>query len=116
MISAKHRLLEIIRELLAAGATVSAFDPEAMNNVKAVLGDKITFSETQYDCLGGADALIVATEWNEFRTPDFDKILEALKDAVIFDGRNVFDVEQMEKKGFHYESIGRPLVNQPKLV
>jgi UDPglucose 6-dehydrogenase len=108
--------LEIIRELLLSGATVSAFDPEAMNNVKALLGDQITFAETQYDCLGGTDALIVATEWNEFRTPDFDKILSLMKDAVIFDGRNVFDVEQMEKKGFHYESIGRPLVNQPKLV
>jgi UDPglucose 6-dehydrogenase len=108
--------LEIIRELLSAGATVSAYDPEAINNVKGVLGDKITYGETQYDCLQDADALIVATEWNEFRTPDFDKILSLLKDTVIFDGRNVFDVEQMEKKGFHYESIGRPLVNQPKLV
>ncbi|MDQ3278928.1 MAG: UDP-glucose/GDP-mannose dehydrogenase family protein [Bacteroidota bacterium] len=108
--------LEIIRELLAAGATVSAFDPEAMNNVKAILGDTITFAGGQYECLEGADALIVATEWNEFRTPDFDKVLSALKDAVIFDGRNVYDVDQMEKKGFHYESIGRPLVNQPKLV
>lgn len=108
--------LEIIRELLTAGATVSAFDPEAMNNVKAILGDTITFAEGQYECLEGADALIVATEWNEFRTPDFDKVLSSLKDAVIFDGRNVYEVEQMEKKGFHYESIGRPLVNQPKLV
>jgi UDPglucose 6-dehydrogenase len=108
--------LEIIRELLDAGATVTAFDPEAMNNVRSVLGDKITFAETQYDCLQDAEALIIATEWNEFRTPDFDKILASMKDAVIFDGRNVFDVEQMEKKGFHYESIGRPLVNQPRLV
>lgn len=108
--------LEIIQELLSAGATVSAFDPEAMNNVKSILGNGITYSDTQYDCLQGADALIVATEWNEFRTPDFDKILSLMKDAVIFDGRNVFDVEQMQKKGFHYESIGRPLVNQPKLV
>ena len=105
--------LEIIRELLAAGAIVSAFDPEAMNNVKALLGDSITFAETPYEALQDADALIVATEWNEFRTPDFDKILSALKDPVVFDGRNVFDVEQMQAKGFHYESIGRPLVNQP---
>lgn len=108
--------LEIINALLEAGATVSAFDPEAMNNVKGVIGDKIIYSETQYEALQDADALIVATEWNEFRTPDFDKILSTMKDAVIFDGRNLFDVEQMEKKGFHYESIGRPLVNQPKLV
>jgi len=108
--------LEIINALLEAGATVSAFDPEAMNNVKGVIGDKITYAETQYDCLQKADALIIATEWNEFRTPDFDKIVESMKDTVVFDGRNLFDIEQMEKKGFHYESIGRPLVNQPKLV
>jgi UDPglucose 6-dehydrogenase len=108
--------LEIISVLLEAGATVAAFDPEAMGNVKTIFGDKIVFSETQYECLENADALIIATEWNEFRTPDFDKILSLLKDPVIFDGRNVFDVQSMEKKGFHYESIGRPLVNQPKLV
>lgn len=108
--------IEIINELLDAGASVAAFDPEAMKNVKALLGDKVTFVENQYDCLENADALIIATEWNEFRTPDFDKIQESLKDPVIFDGRNVFDVQIMEKKGFHYESIGRPLVNQPKFV
>jgi UDPglucose 6-dehydrogenase len=108
--------LEIIEELLNAGASVATFDPEAMNNVKTIFGDKITFCETPYDCLQNADALIIATEWNEFRTPDFDKILSGLKEPVIFDGRNVFDVAAMEKKGFHYESIGRPLVNQPKLV
>lgn len=108
--------LEIINALLAEGATVAAFDPEAVNNVKGIVGDKITYAETQYDCLQNADALIIATEWNEFRTPDFDKIIEAMKDTVVFDGRNLFDIEQMEKKGFHYESIGRPLVNQPKLV
>lgn len=108
--------LEIIQALLAEGATVSAFDPEAMNNVKNIFGNKINFTETQYECLENADALIIATEWNEFRTPDFDRILELLKDPVIFDGRNVFDVSIMEKKGFHYESIGRPLVNQPKFA
>jgi UDPglucose 6-dehydrogenase len=108
--------LEIIEALLAEGASVCAFDPEAVKNVKAVIGDKINYSEAQYECLEGADALIVATEWNEFRTPDFDRILSIMKDPVVFDGRNVYDVQQMEKKGFHYESIGRPLVNQPKLV
>jgi UDPglucose 6-dehydrogenase len=108
--------LEIIDALLNAGAGVAAFDPEAMNNVKKILGDRISFCETPYDCLQNADALIIATEWNEFRTPDFDKILSTLKEPVIFDGRNVFDIAAMEKKGFHYESIGRPLVNQPKLV
>jgi len=108
--------LEIIEALLSEGASVAAFDPEAMNNVKNIFGDKISFCETPYDCLPNADALIIATEWNEFRTPDFDKMLSTLKEPVIFDGRNVFDVATMEKKGFHYESIGRPLVNQPKLV
>src|SRR5215217_7267567 len=108
--------LEIIDALLAEGATVAAFDPEAMNNAKNIMGDRISYCETPYDCLENADALIIATEWNEFRTPDFDKILSMLKEPVIFDGRNVFDVAAMEKKGFHYESIGRPLVNQPKFV
>jgi UDPglucose 6-dehydrogenase len=108
--------LEIIEELLSAGAIVATFDPEAMNNVKTIFGDRISFCDTPYDCLQNADALIIATEWNEFRTPDFDKILAGLKEPVIFDGRNVFDVAAMEKKGFHYESIGRPLVNQPKLA
>jgi UDPglucose 6-dehydrogenase len=108
--------LEIISALLDSGASVCAFDPEAVNNVKQIFGDRINFAETQYDCIENADALIVATEWNEFRTPDFDKILTLLKDPVIFDGRNVFDVQVMEKKGFHYESIGRSSVNQPKFV
>jgi len=108
--------LEIIDALLNEGASVAAFDPEAMNNVKIIFGDKISFCETPYDCLPNADALIIATEWNEFRTPDFDKMLSTLKEPVIFDGRNVFDVATIEKKGFHYESIGRPLVNQPKFA
>jgi UDPglucose 6-dehydrogenase len=108
--------LEIIQSLLNEGATVCAFDPEAMENVKNLLGDKLNYAELQYDCLENADALVVATEWNEFRTPDFDKLLSMMKDPVIFDGRNVYDVQVMEKKGFHYESIGRPLVKQPKLV
>ena len=108
--------LEIINALLESGASVCAFDPEAVKNVKDILGDKINYAETQYECIDGADALIIATEWNEFRTPDFDKILSYLKDPVIFDGRNVFDVQTMEKKGFHYESIGRSSVNQPKFA
>ncbi|MES2881683.1 MAG: nucleotide sugar dehydrogenase, partial [Bacteroidota bacterium] len=108
--------LEIIDALVAAGATVCAFDPEAVANVKGVIGDKIQYGAGPYECLENADALIVATEWNEFRTPDFDKILSVIKDPVIFDGRNVYDVQTMEKKGFHYESIGRASVNQPKFV
>jgi UDPglucose 6-dehydrogenase len=100
----------IIDELLLCGATVSVSDPEAMVNTKVVYGDKIFFANNQYDALQNADALIIATEWNEFRTPNFEKISSHLNAKIIFDGRNLFDVEQMEKLGFHYESIGRRTV------
>ncbi len=100
--------LYIIDELLKAGASVAAFDPEAMNNVKGVIGDKITYCENQYDCLQDADALIICTEWNEFRTPNFLKMVTSLKNAVIFDGRNLFETAAIKKLGFYYESIGRP--------
>lgn len=106
--------LYIIEDLLEAGATVSAFDPEAMNNVRSILGDKIRFADNQYDALNGADALIIATEWNEFRTPDFIKIVKGLKYKAIFDGRNLFDVAAIKDLGFHYESIGRPLTPTSK--
>jgi UDPglucose 6-dehydrogenase len=99
--------LYMIEALLAAGATVAAFDPEAMPNVKALLGDTISFAENQYDALEGADALIIATEWNEFRTPDFLKMVKSLKQKAIFDGRNLFEVNSVNELGFHYESIGR---------
>ena len=104
--------LYIIEELLKEGAAVSAYDPEAITNVKGLLGDKITFHEMQYDALANADILIIATEWSEFRTPDFEKIASLLKNKVIFDGRNLFDLKQMEELGFHYVSIGRRTVNQ----
>lgn len=100
--------LEIIDALIKGGATVTAFDPEAMGNVKNLIGDKIKYGESQYDCLKGADALIIATEWNEFRTPDFLKIVSSLKKKVIFDGRNLFDTEAIRELGFYYECIGRP--------
>ncbi|MDB5202513.1 MAG: nucleotide sugar dehydrogenase [Ferruginibacter sp.] len=104
--------LYMIEALTAAGATVCAFDPEAMPNVKQLLGNKISFCTSQYEALKNADALIIATEWNEFRTPDFEKIADALKQKAIFDGRNLFDLDQMNKLGFHYESIGRKPVHQ----
>ena len=103
--------LYMIDALLNAGATVTAFDPEAMLNVKQMVGDKIQFAESQYEALEGADALLIATEWNEFRTPDFNKIGQLLKNKTIFDGRNLFDIATMEKLGYHYESIGRKSVN-----
>jgi UDPglucose 6-dehydrogenase len=79
-----------------------------MHNVKKLIGDKISYCGDQYSALENADGLIIATEWNEFRTPDFDKIEKVLKQKVIFDGRNVFDVAQIRAKGYHYVSIGRP--------
>jgi UDPglucose 6-dehydrogenase len=100
--------LYIIDALIEAGATVKAFDPEAMPNVKSVIGDKIEYAESQYEALDKADALIIATEWNEFRTPDFLKIVSTLKSKVIFDGRNLFDTSSIKELGFYYESIGRP--------
>ena len=102
--------LYIIEELLKAGATVTAFDPEAMKNVSDVVGDKISFTENQYDALNNCDALIIATEWSEFRTPDFEKMTQRMKSKVIFDGRNVFDLSQMKDLGFYYESIGRKTI------
>jgi UDPglucose 6-dehydrogenase len=105
--------LYIIEALLAEGATVTAFDPEAMPNVKGVIGNKISYVDNQYDALKEADALVIATEWSEFRTPDFSKIVSTLKNKVIFDGRNLFDLTQMERLGFHYESIGRRKVVTP---
>ncbi len=103
--------LYMIEALLSEGATVSVFDPEAMNNVKSLLGDKVHFAENQYDALTGAHALIIATEWNEFRQPDFLRIVKELKHKAIFDGRNLFDLEAIKSLGFHYESIGRDAVN-----
>ena len=104
--------LYIIDALLEAGATVSTFDPEAMKNVKELLGDKIIYAESQYDALKDADALVIATEWSEFRQPDFNKISSLLKNKVIFDGRNLFDLSQMQDLGFYYVSIGRKQIGQ----
>ncbi len=99
--------LEIIEELLNLGVKIQAFDPEAMANVKEVMGDRISFFDTQYEAIEGADFLVIATEWPEFRTPDFDLLSVSLKNKVIFDGRNVFEVDTIKKKGFEYYSIGR---------
>lgn len=103
--------LDIIAQLLQEGAVVAAFDPEAMNNVRNETSLAIDFATSQYDTLQDADALIICTEWNEFRNPDFDKIARLLKAKVIFDGRNLYDVDKMEAKGFYYESIGRRKTN-----
>lgn len=99
--------LSIINALLCLGAGIIAYDPEAMLNVKALLGNKIKYAKNQYEALENADALIIATEWSEFRTPDFSRISNVMRHNVIFDGRNLFDGNKLKNLGFHYESIGR---------
>ena len=99
--------IDMINALTAAGATITAYDPEAMPNVKNKIGDKIKYASNQYEALAGADILVIATEWSEFRTPDFEIIEKELPSKVIFDGRNLFDVVKMKEMGYHYESIGR---------
>lgn len=103
--------LYIIDELLKDGAIISAFDPEAMNNVKKIYGDKISFTDNQYDVLKDADALLIVTEWSVFRTPDFDRIASLMKSRVIFDGRNLYDLQKMIDCGFYYNSIGRRTIS-----
>ena len=102
--------LYVIEELLKEGASVTVFDPEAMSNVKALLGDKISYAENQYNALEGADALLIVTEWSVFRTPDFELLENQLKNKVIFDGRNLYDLQKMIDCGFYYNSIGRKVI------
>jgi UDPglucose 6-dehydrogenase len=99
-----------IDTLLEMGASITAYDPEAMENIRKIYGDKITFAHDPYAALDGADVLMIMTEWPLFRTPDFDLITEKLKYKAIFDGRNLFEPREMEQIGFHYESIGRHAV------
>jgi UDPglucose 6-dehydrogenase len=99
--------LYLIKELTDKGAEVTAFDPEAVDNVRRVVGDVINYTDNMYDALQDADCLILATEWSEFRNPNYERMAEALKSKVIFDGRNVYNAEKMAELGFHYESIGR---------
>jgi len=107
--------LDLIRDLTEAGATLRVFDPVAMPNVRQLVGDSIYYAADQYDALGGANALILVTEWSEFRNPDFSRIKDLLKYPAIFDGRNVYSTEKMKEMGFRYESIGRNVVHAPAL-
>ncbi len=102
--------LEIISELLKGGATVSAYDPEAMDNVRKILSDTIEFTTNPYDALDHADALIIATEWGVFRTPEFDEINKRMKSTLIFDGRNILGLDKMKELGYTYYSIGRKTI------
>lgn len=100
----------LIDKLVDAGAEVTAFDPEAMENVKRDIGSKINYAPTMYEALENADALVIVTEWSVFRSPDFEKMKSLLKTPVIFDGRNLFTLDQMDNLGFYYESIGRTTI------
>lgn len=97
----------MMKGLLEKGASITAFDPEAMPNIKKQFGDDITYANSMYECLEGADALLICTEWSIFRTPDFEKLKGALKSPVVFDGRNLYNTKDLEAEGFTYVSIGR---------
>ena len=99
--------ITVIEKLLAAGAQVQAFDPEAMAEARKLFGERIHYAQRNYDALGGASALLILTEWNEFRRPDFQRVKDLLKEPVIFDGRNIYDPAELRKLGFDYYSIGR---------
>jgi UDPglucose 6-dehydrogenase len=103
--------LYIIDALLEMGADVAVYDPEAMNNAKAIYGDKIEFVSNYYEALNNADALVIVTEWAVFRSPDFDEITKRLKDKVIFDGRNIYTLDKMDDLGYYYNSVGRSTIN-----
>ena len=103
--------LYMIDELIERGAKVQVFDPEAMENVKRKYGETLNYSPNMYDAITDADALVISTEWSIFRTPDFQRIRSLMKSPVIFDGRNLYDVEDMRTEGIYYSSIGRKLVH-----
>ena len=104
--------ITIIEDLLNAGAHIKAFDPEAMENFKMIMSDKIEYTKDQYEALVDADALAIITEWAVFRTPSFKVVSQLLKELTIFDGRNLYDLAYMKEKGFYYNSIGRPTVTR----
>ncbi|MBX2814540.1 MAG: UDP-glucose/GDP-mannose dehydrogenase family protein [Saprospiraceae bacterium] len=106
--------LRIVEELLRANASVKVFDPEAMDNFKQIFGDKLTYASEQYEALVDADALAILTEWSVFRTPSFEVMKNLLTDPIIFDGRNLYNLDRMAEQGFYYNSIGRSLVGTRK--
>lgn len=102
--------LYLLEKFLEAGARVRAYDPEAISNVQQIFADKVYFAKDKDDALTGADFLVIVTEWNEFRSPDFDKMASALKQKLIFDGRNLYSLQQVQQLGFTYYSIGRETI------
>ncbi len=99
--------LFLIEKLLEWGAEIRAFDPVAMDNVRPLFGKKVTFCPGNYQCLEGADCLVITTEWNEFRSPNFLRMKQLLNKPVLFDGRNLYEPQKMKELGFDYFSIGR---------
>ena len=102
--------INIMQELLEAGASLSVFDPEAMANIRKQFGDQLHYATSMYEALEGADALVICTEWSIFRSPDFQKVKQLMNHSVIFDGRNLYNTNDMEAEGFTYVSIGRNAV------
>jgi UDPglucose 6-dehydrogenase len=107
--------LSLIEALLAAGATVAAHDPVAMHEGKRRLGEVIRYASSNYDALEGADALVIVTDWNEYRHPDFGRIKSALRQPIVIDGRNLYNSERMRANGFIYQSIGRAALEMVKI-
>jgi UDPglucose 6-dehydrogenase len=100
----------VVEGLLERGADVAAHDPEALEAARAVFGDRIRYFDNNYDVLKGADALVIITEWKQYRVPDFKRVRSLLRSPVVFDGRNLFNPARMHELGFEYASIGRPAV------
>src|SRR2546430_8323516 len=105
----ESRALVLVEQLLEAGARVRAHDPAAMDTARQHLGDRVTYASTAYEALEGAAALVIVTEWLEYRNPDFGRIKQALSRPLIVDGRNLYDPQRLARLGFVYESIGRPV-------
>ena len=101
---------EYYKEALEKGAKVQAYDPKAIDTAKYIFKDKIIYAKSAYEALENADCLLLLTEWNEFRRPDFDKIKSLLKEPVIFDGRNQYEAKRLQQRGFEYHSVGRNTV------
>jgi len=102
--------IEVVEGLLAKGAAVAVHDPEAMTEARKVFGERVTYHRVNYEALQGADALLIVTEWNEFRRPDFPRMKQLLRSPLIFDGRNLYEPDVMREHGFTYRPIGRNVV------
>ena len=105
--------IPLVRALIEGGAKVKAFDPVAMDNARAMLPDSVQYCEDSYDAADGADAMIIVTEWNQFRSLDMERVRASLKQPVVVDLRNLYDPKRMKDQGFRYSSVGRAAENLP---